>query len=336
MSESTRNTRRETNGTWEQEATTDPDATQVIREPEATRPLDPWDQESSLEPERPTDPRSGYLQDNRTLPLAPAVATGAPDVGHARRSPGRGETEAPRPGTGRTENRGRTAPDRPERPEASWDGYAPAGAAAGGAAPGSTAMGDQPDPGLAERVRGIVLAEQKAEFSRVQLIPGLIGWLVALVLTGFLTTLAAALLPRLGLPKAPRAVADAVSGLAQHPSTGMAWTVAYGVVYFLAYLAGGYAAGRAARFGGGKQGIAVFLWFLVITAVASVVGMILGIAGGYGTMPVMAQDYGGSSVGWTGLTLVGVAIISLLAGSLGGLWGIRYHRRADRVGFGAL
>lgn len=48
------------------------------------------------------------------------------------------------------------------------------------------------------------------------------------------------------------------------------------VILFIAYYAGGYVAGRMARFDGAKQGIAVWLWALVI---AIVVAVVLAVAG---------------------------------------------------------
>ena len=48
------------------------------------------------------------------------------------------------------------------------------------------------------------------------------------------------------------------------------------VIVFLAYYAGGYVAGRMARFNGAKQGVAVWLWALVVAAVVAVLGMVAG------------------------------------------------------------
>ena len=167
------------------------------------------------------------------------------------------------------------------------------------------------------------------------LLPGLLGWLAALPLTGFLVWLAQQALPRFGVGPAPESSGAALSGLGAGEADAGMWVLAYAVAVFLGYLGGGYAAGRAARFGGAKQGVGVFLWFLMITAVSSIVVQALGLPAAGGTMPVAAQDYGGANLGWTGLTVAGTALIALAAATLGGWWGTAYHRRADRWGFQA-
>ncbi|QQC58898.1 hypothetical protein I6H58_07985 [Rothia kristinae] len=186
-----------------------------------------------------------------------------------------------------------------------------------------------------EQLRAVVVARQKEEYARVQLLPGLLGWLAALPLTGFLVWLAQQALPRFGVGPAPESSGAALSGLGAGEADAGMWVLAYAVAVFLGYLGGGYAAGRAARFGGAKQGVGVFLWFLMITAVSSIVVQALGLPAAGGTMPVAAQDYGGANLGWTGLTVAGTALIALAAATLGGWWGTAYHRRADRWGFQA-
>ena len=53
---------------------------------------------------------------------------------------------------------------------------------------------------------------------------------------------------------------------------GIVGVVALIVILFVAYFAGGYVAGRMARFNGMKQGIAVWLWAIVIAVVGAVIG----------------------------------------------------------------
>ncbi len=48
------------------------------------------------------------------------------------------------------------------------------------------------------------------------------------------------------------------------------------VVVFVSYLAGGYVAGRMARFNGVRQGVGVWLWAIIVTVVLAILGLIAG------------------------------------------------------------
>ena len=65
-------------------------------------------------------------------------------------------------------------------------------------------------------------------------------------------------------------------------------------VLFVAYVIGGWAAGRIARYDGARNGFAAGIWTLVFAAILAGLGAWIG------------SEYGG-------------------------LWGERYHRRADRT-----
>ena len=54
----------------------------------------------------------------------------------------------------------------------------------------------------------------------------------------------------------------------------LAGGIALLVVLFVAYYCGGYVAGRMARFNGARQGLAVWVWALVIAAVVAGVWLI--------------------------------------------------------------
>ena len=58
---------------------------------------------------------------------------------------------------------------------------------------------------------------------------------------------------------------------------GLVGAIALVVLLFVAYFAGGYVAGRMARFSGAKQGLGVWLWALVVAVVVAIVGAIAGI-----------------------------------------------------------
>lgn len=99
----------------------------------------------------------------------------------------------------------------------------------------------------------------------------------------------------------------------------------------LAYLIGGYAAGRVARFNGGRNGLGVVLWTVIVA-----IG--LGIAGGI----LETLQFGVAQNLHLGISLREAAIVAaiaavpalvlmLLGGLLGGALGTRYHRRVDRA-----
>lgn len=123
----------------------------------------------------------------------------------------------------------------------------------------------------------------------------------------------------------------------QWGSAFFGWLTATGTALFVAYYCGGYVAGRMARFAGVKQGIAVWIWAVVIAVVVAIVAAIAGsqfnILGQLNSFPRIPIDEGTLTV--TGIvTVVIVAVISLLGAILGGLGGMRYHRKVDRVGLG--
>jgi hypothetical protein len=90
-----------------------------------------------------------------------------------------------------------------------------------------------------------------------------------------------------------------------------------------------------ARFSGAKQGLAVWLWALITTAVIAAVGAIAGAQ--YNVLaqlklPRIPVDEG--SVTTVGLIAIAAAVLVALIGAvLGGIAGTRFHRKVDAVGF---
>jgi FtsH-binding integral membrane protein len=109
-----------------------------------------------------------------------------------------------------------------------------------------------------------------------------------------------------------------------------------GVVIFLAFLLGGWAAGRMARYNGALNGFMVAVWFVVLGVVLAIVGAIadntynlfedLRVA--EATLPnwFSVDDV------TTGAIISSLAFVALmvLGAVLGGIWGTRMHTRADR------
>ncbi len=86
-----------------------------------------------------------------------------------------------------------------------------------------------------------------------------------------------------------------------------------------------------ARFDGIKQGLAVWGWSIVIAIVLGALGGVFGNEyTGYGLPDVTFDET-------TTTVIVSVAVVlltSLVGAMLGGLAGMRFHRRVDRTGLG--
>ncbi|MGY1839700.1 MULTISPECIES: hypothetical protein [unclassified Modestobacter] len=124
----------------------------------------------------------------------------------------------------------------------------------------------------------------------------------------------------------------------EQPGTvGIGGGIALLVVLFLAYLAGGYVAGRMARFDGVRQGIAVWVVGLLVVIVLAVLGAVLGAE--YNVLsqlnlPRIPVDEGTATTAGI-IALVAVLVVTLIGAILGGKLGDRFHRKVDRAGFNA-
>ncbi len=183
--------------------------------------------------------------------------------------------------------------------------------------------------------RGYFEANEERE-ERLRDIYGGVDWLASFVVcliavvTGLaLLALAALVLVPLGftLNLAGREIGTAII-------TGL---VVVGFVLFLAYLFGGYVAGRMARFDGGRNGMMSVAWSLFLLLFVAAVGSFLP-----GRFFNVLQEFVQNTVlptvgGLTELGLLGAGIVvgallmELLGGFLGGRLGARYHAGIDRT-----
>ena len=186
-------------------------------------------------------------------------------------------------------------------------------------------------------LRTDVHEREKAEFGGFKFGSAFFGWLTAMGTTVLLTALVAAIGAAIGLGNGttPEEAADAATE--NVGATGIISAIAIGLVLLIAYFAGGYVAGRMARFSGAKQGIAVWLWAIVIAIILAIVTAIAGSQWdiltnlqSFPRIPVTPETATLTGI----LTAVGAAIVALIGAILGGLAGMRYHRRVDRVGLG--
>ncbi|WP_230976513.1 hypothetical protein [Georgenia wutianyii] len=186
------------------------------------------------------------------------------------------------------------------------------------------------------RDRQSVVKREKEEYGGVKIGSAFFGWLTATgaaaLLTALITGIATAigLASDLGLTQA----ADAADDNAQ--TIGIVGAIVAAVILFIAYFCGGYVAGRMARFDGVKQGVAVWVWAVVIVIVLAVLGVIAGQnVIGQGQLanipiPIDTDDLTTTAV----ITVVAAALVSLLGAILGGRAGMHYHRKVDEAGLG--
>lgn len=176
-----------------------------------------------------------------------------------------------------------------------------------------------------------VAARQKEEFGGMKFGAGFFGWLAATGMAVILTALVAAGAAAFGFSQ-NLTRADATSGNVQ--KAGLAGGITLLVIVLVAYYCGGYVAGRMARFNGFKQGLAVWLWAIVVTVVLAVLGLVAGSK--YNVMDQINLPNMGVSTDrftWAGvLAAVVLAVVALLGAILGGLAGMRFHRRVDKIG----
>ncbi len=198
---------------------------------------------------------------------------------------------------------------------------------------------DRDRDGVADARQGslhdTVVAREKERFGGMKFGAAFFGWLTALGALVFLTAVVAAIGAATGL-NAPQVVEDAAEAASENVGGAtIIGAIAIGIVLFVAYFAGGYVAGRMARFSGAKQGLAVWLWAIVI---AILIAVLTAIAGNqwdilanvdiFPRIPVSADTATLTGI----LTAVGAAVVALAGAVLGGMTGMRYHRRVDRVG----
>lgn len=124
--------------------------------------------------------------------------------------------------------------------------------------------------------------------------------------------------------------ATVVSRLFSGASNAVPVAVALSVLIFFAYLVGGYAAGRMARFAGAKQGIAVWLWQIMVLIIGSLATFLAPQLFQNGVASLSLQKLMGGDFANGLLAVLLVLALSFLGAILGGLCGRLYHRRVDK------
>ncbi len=180
-----------------------------------------------------------------------------------------------------------------------------------------------------DRLDAEVHERRRERFGGLHPIVAFFGWLVAVGLAIILTGIVGAVATAVG-----NANDVTQSDLERDSGTiGITAAAVLLVVLLISYFAGGYVAGRMARFDGGKQGLGVFLVGLVVMIVAGVLGAVFGSQ--YNVLnrvdvpdvPIPTDDL---SIGGA-ITIAAALVVMLVAAILGGKAGQRFHRKVDRT-----
>ncbi|NQX16839.1 hypothetical protein [Rathayibacter sp. VKM Ac-2857] len=174
---------------------------------------------------------------------------------------------------------------------------------------------------------------EKDRFGGLKIGCAFFGWLaatgLAVILTALVTAIGAAVV----------GTQDVTADLAADPAAfGWVGAIALLVILLVAYYSGGYVAGRMARFSGAKQGVAVWAWAVVVAIVVGIVSaltggsQILSAVSGFPQIPLDAGDATVTAI----VTVLAALVVSLVGAVLGGLAGMRFHRRVDREGLSGL
>ncbi len=179
-----------------------------------------------------------------------------------------------------------------------------------------------PEPqATAEPSSGIPAARER--FGGLDVPAGIVGAVTTLASAAILSVLVAAVIGTIGSP-------DSLTRNAEELPT---WSLFTGVaVLLVAGLIGGWVAGRMARYDGARNGFTTGIWMLLIIALLAALGAWIDVEYN-GLFHIERPDW----FAWDGLTWetligAGAGILAVfLGGTIGGMWGERFHRRVDKT-----
>ncbi|MFF1252550.1 hypothetical protein ACFVYC_08650 [Pseudarthrobacter sp. NPDC058329] len=229
------------------------------------------------------------------------------------------------------------APAADTTPTSTYDRVPEARAGSGASAERDYVPGAPPtavDPNLTDRQTAV--AREKERFGGIKVGSAFFGWLTATGMAVLLTALVAAAGTAVGLATNTD-VNEAVNQATSNSGTvGLVGIIVLLVILLLSYYCGGYVAGRMARFNGAKQGLMVWIWALIVAVLVSILGLVAGQQfnvlanlNSFPRIPVNEGDLTTTSI----IAAVVVALVALAGAVLGGLAGMRFHRKVDRAGF---
>ena len=198
----------------------------------------------------------------------------------------------------------------------------------GGGRAAATAEREAPPPRAATHDLDEVRRRQREEYGGLSWGSAFFGWLVAVGVSALLIAILSAAGAAIGLTETSP---DEAASSAE--TVGIVGGIVLLAILMLAYYAGGYVAGRMARFNGPRQGVATWLIGLIVTVVLAVAGVLLGAE--YNVLsslnlPRIPVDEGSLTTGGL-IALAAVLVGTLLAAVAGGKAGTHYHRKVDRT-----
>ncbi|MEI5583053.1 MULTISPECIES: hypothetical protein [unclassified Agromyces] len=181
------------------------------------------------------------------------------------------------------------------------------------------------------------LAErQRQAFGGPKIGAAFFGWLVSFATAATLTGLVVGADLVLGFDVVPDPWAS--RGIGPLDALTVGWVVvgAMLAIVLVSFYCGGYVAGRMARFSGAAQGVVVWVWAAVVAGGAVFAAALLGDRAGLvglagevlARVPIDAELRAVAGIVAAAATLV----VTLGGAVLGGVVGVRYHRRVDRAG----
>jgi hypothetical protein len=180
-----------------------------------------------------------------------------------------------------------------------------------------------------------VVERERAEHGGIKWGSAFFGWLTATGTAVLVTALLSALGAAVGLGVFDDSDQAQSQARQSADTVGLVGGVALVAILLVAYFCGGYVAGRMARFDGARQGLAVWLWAVVIAVAVAVVAAVAGsqynILSQLNSLPRIPVGEGTLVTGGV-ITAVAAVLASLAGAVLGGLAGMRFHRKVDRTG----
>lgn len=149
-------------------------------------------------------------------------------------------------------------------------------------------------------------------------------------LVGMLTALSTVIILA-GLVGAAFGVVGYQTGLEENAEDLSMGSLIGGVaILFVAYMIGGWAAGRIARYDGARNGFATGIWTLIFAAILAALGAWAGAEYDVFENVELPQWFDEDALTVAAIASgVGAILAMFVGGTIGGMWGERYHRRAD-------
>jgi hypothetical protein len=192
---------------------------------------------------------------------------------------------------------------------------------------------DIPAEGTAEQRRLAASAlhrrERQAYGGAIQWEAAFFGWLAAIGLAAILVAMAVGAGVAVGLTELDDPAGDQAENLTLGGGAVLVLILA------LSYAAGGYVAGRMARFDGARQGLGVWVVALLMTGALALTAWIGG--GDVNVLrnldlPRIPVDEAGSVTSGGIIAIAAIAVATLLAAVGGAVYGERFHRAVDEAG----